>query len=64
MDKLLKEGADMDNVQNVSPVTSKRHVEIIDGARYEVTSNYVGEITFLDLLKQMLKRDLAREELE
>lgn len=44
------------------PSTSQLHVEIIDGATYEVISNYKGEISFLDLLKQMLKRDLERPE--
>jgi hypothetical protein len=41
--------------------TSLCHVEIIDGAKYEVTSNYMGAVSFLDLLKQMLKRDLEQE---
>ena len=59
----MKEGANMDTVQTDFPM-SLRHVEIIDGARYEVTSNYVGKITFLDLLKQMIKRDLEREKSE
>ena len=46
--------------QTVSPASLHR-VITIDGARYEVTSNYIGKVTFLDLLKQMLKRDLERE---
>ena len=50
----------MDTVKTV-PAVSLCHVETIGGARYEVTSNYVGEVSFLDLLKQMLKRDLERE---
>jgi len=53
----------MEAVQNNSTV-SLRHVETIDGARYEVTSNYVGNITFLELLKQMLKRDMERDRRE
>ena len=42
--------------------SSQFHVVIIDGATYEVTSNYNGDMTFLDLLKQMLKRDMERQE--
>lgn len=38
------------------------HVTTVDGATYEVTSRYIGEIAFLDLLKQMLKRDLERQD--
>jgi len=44
------------------PPASQLHVDIIDGATYEVISNYMGEISFLNLLKQMLKRDLERPE--
>ena len=44
------------------PPASQLHVEMIDGSTYEVISNYIGEISFLDLLKQMLKRDLERPE--
>lgn len=40
------------------------HVTTVDGATYEVTSRYIGEIAFLDLLKQMLKRDLERQDEE
>jgi len=43
-------------------VPSQFHVETIDGATYKVTSNYKGDVTFLDLLKQMLKRDMERQE--
>ena len=50
----------METIETMSQ-TSLRHIVVIDGARYEVTSNYLGKITFLDLLKQMLKRDLERE---
>ena len=46
--------------QVISP-ESRYHIETVDGARYEVTSNYIGKVTFLDLLKQMLKRDIERE---
>ena len=46
--------------QIISP-TSLCHVEIIDGARYEVISNYLGSVSFFDLLKQLLKRDMERE---
>lgn len=38
------------------------HIETIDGTTYEVTSNYNGEISLLDLLKKMLKRDIERQE--
>ena len=38
------------------------HVQTIDGATYEVVSNYVGDISLLDLFKQMLKRDIERSE--
>lgn len=41
---------------------SQHHVITVDGATYEVTSNYKGEVAFLDLLKQMLKRDMERLE--
>jgi len=41
---------------------SQFHVVTVDGATYEVTSNYKGEITFLDLLKHLLKRDMERQE--
>jgi hypothetical protein len=51
----------MEEVQAAVSPASLRHIESIGGARYEVTANYVGEITFLELLKQMLKRDLERE---
>jgi len=50
----------MESVKTISPA-SQCHVETIGGARYEVTSNYVGEVTFIDLLKQILKRDMERE---
>jgi hypothetical protein len=53
----------METAQAVSPVSVSR-VEVIDGAKYEVTSNYVGAIPFLELLKQMLKRDMEREKQE
>jgi len=39
---------------------STTNVKIIDGATYEVTSNYVGNLTLLELFKQMLKRDIER----
>ena len=46
---------------NTVPPASQHYVETVSKAQYEVVSNYVGEITFLDLLKQMLKRDLERD---
>jgi len=51
----------MVDIQTLPPA-SQLHVEIIDGSTYEVISNYIGELPFLDLLKQMLKRDLERPE--
>jgi hypothetical protein len=54
----------MGNAQTIVSPASLRHVETVGGAKYEVTSNYIGEITFIELLKQMLKRDLERERQE
>lgn len=51
----------MTETQTISSA-SQLHIETIDGATYEVTSNYIGEISLLDLLKRMLKRDLERSE--
>jgi hypothetical protein len=51
----------MTDTQTVSPA-SQLHVETIEGASYEVVSNYIGDISLLDLFKQMLKRDLERSE--
>ena len=45
--------------KSVQPL-KKTHVEVIDGATYEVTSNYIGDRTILDIFKQMLKRDIER----
>jgi len=45
---------------STNETTSLFHVEMVDGATYEVTSNYSGNMTYLDLLKQMLKRDIER----
>ena len=45
--------------QSVQP-PKKRHVEVINGATYEVISNYVGNASILDIFKQMLKRDIER----
>ena len=53
----------MNDVQTLPP-ESRIHIETINGATYEVTSNYIGDISFLELLKQMLKRDLSRIESE
>jgi hypothetical protein len=55
------EGEKMPDVQAL-PTISVVHIETINGATYEVTSNYIGNISLLDLLKQMLKRDLERTE--
>jgi len=56
-----KEGMNMTQCKTIQP-SSQFHVVTVDGARYEVTSNYKGEITYLDLLKKMLKRDIERQE--
>jgi len=54
-----KGGSRMTETQTVSPV-SQLHTEIIDGATYNVISNYIGDIPLLDLFKKLLKRDLER----
>jgi hypothetical protein len=41
--------------------TSLVYAKRSNGTAYEVTSNYVGEVSFTNLLKQMLKRDLEKE---
>jgi hypothetical protein len=51
----------MTETQTASP-TTQAHTVIIDEATYEVVSNYTGNTSLLDLLKQMLKRDLERPE--
>ena len=56
----LEGGADMEAAKTISPA-SRCHIETVGGARYEVTSYYVGEVTLIDLLKLMLKRDMERE---
>jgi len=38
-----------------------RSIEL-DGTIYEVASNYVGNITLLELFKFMLKRDIEKSE--
>jgi hypothetical protein len=48
----------------IVPPTSEVRKEVINGATYELTSNYNGDISLLDLLKQMLKRDMERLECE
>lgn len=45
--------------KNEQPPKSS-HVVMIDGARYEVISNYNGSVSILDIFKQMLKRDIER----
>lgn len=40
--------------------TNSFHVEVVDGANYEVTSNYIGDVSILDVFKQMLKRDIEQ----
>ena len=56
-----KEGNVMAVTQTIPPA-SRFHIVTINGATYEVTSNYIGDVSFLDLLKQILKRDLERPE--
>lgn len=51
----------MTEIQTVSSA-SQLHIETIDGSTYEVISNYIGKLSLLDLLKQLLKRDLERPE--
>lgn len=36
--------------------------KVIDRTKYEVISNYNGDISLLDLLKKLLKRDIERQE--
>ena len=50
----------MTDEKNTIPA-SEFHTTIVDGATYEVTSRYVGDVSFLDLLKQLIKRDLERQ---
>jgi len=51
----------MSEHNTVSPA-SKLNVVTVNGATYEVVSNYIGDISLIDLLKRMLKRDLERPE--
>lgn len=44
------------------PSPSQLHVITVDGATYEVISNYKGDISLFDLFKQMIKRDMERQE--
>ena len=46
----------MEKSQTASLV-SQLHIETIEGTTYEVTSNYIRDISLLDLFKEMLKRD-------
>jgi hypothetical protein len=55
----MREGNYMPEIKDISP-KSETHIEIINGATYIVTSNYVGNITLFELLKQMLKRDFEK----
>lgn len=47
------------NIQTISP-TSCEYIQVIDNTVYEVQSNYIGEIDFIDLLKKMIKRDIDK----
>ena len=48
-------------MSNAPATTQVRSMEI-DGAIYEIVSNYIGSIPLLELLKLMLKRDLEKSE--
>jgi len=41
---------------------AQTHIKTIGGATYEVTSNYIGDVSLLELFKRMLKRDVERLE--
>ena len=56
-----KEGMGMTQHKTIQP-SSQFHVVTVEGATYEVVSNYNGKMTYLDLLKKMLKRDIERQE--
>ena len=49
------------NTQATTPTSRTRFIEI-DGGTYELVSTYSGNISFLDLLKKMMKRDLEKLE--
>jgi len=51
----------MADSQTVFPAASEFNIATVDGATYQVTSRYIGDVSFLDLLKQLLKRDLERQ---
>jgi len=40
---------------------SKTNIVTVDGATYIVTSCYAGKISLLDLIKQMIRRDLEKQ---
>ena len=42
--------------------SSQFHIMTVDEATYEVISNYKGDISLFDLFKQMIKRDMERQE--
>lgn len=48
------------NTHSNKRIQSRLNVEIVDGTTYEVTSNYIGDMSILDLFKYMLKRDIER----
>ncbi len=48
------------NTHSHNRIQSRLNVEIVDGTTYEVTSNYIGDMSILDLFKYMLKRDIER----
>lgn len=41
-------------------IKSRYHEEVINKIRFEVTSNYLGKVSLLDLIKEMIKRDLEK----
>jgi len=58
--KCGEEDMPMSQCQTISS-PSQLHVITVDGATYEVISNYKGDISLFDLFKQMIKRDMERQ---
>ncbi len=42
-------------------VNTTMNIEEINGVKYEVCSNYIGEISLLELLKKLIKRDIEKQ---
>lgn len=47
-------------VQCQTQQQSQVHSETIENTAYEVISNYIGNISLIDLLKLMIKRDITK----